>query len=146
MEAVGLLAAEEFGAFPGDDVVDGGLGDVEGVDDVVVEDCGVVGGDGAQGKFFVSWDAELADDEEVERCVECLGDLEGDGDAAAREAEDEEVGQMGAVGEMGGELSAGVGSVMKGQGHERLLHHHRQREFDVTCGMKNKRFKGRGKG
>ena len=81
------------------------------MDDVVVEYLDVAGGDGAEGEFFVAGDAELADGEDVECGVEVFCDFGGDGNAAAREGEDEEVFVVGVVGELGGELAAGVGSV-----------------------------------
>jgi len=55
----------------------------------------------------VAGNAELVGEEDVERKMEGLGDLKGDDDAAARDAEDDCVGAIGELGQVGGELASG---------------------------------------
>ena len=57
----------------------------------VVEHPHTVLADGAEGQFGLERHAELAHDEDVERRLQCLGDLEGHRQAAARQAEDDDV-------------------------------------------------------
>lgn len=113
MVAVGGGAAFEFVPL----ALDRGLkilfGDLERVDDVEVSDDDAAAGDGAHGEFFMSRDAELADHEDVEGCVECACDFVGDFDTAAREGEDEGVVARGEVGQSLRELRACVAAIEK---------------------------------
>jgi hypothetical protein len=111
--AVALLATVELFALAGDGGFDGGLGDVEVVDDVSVEDDGAVAGDGSHGQLFVAGCAEFADEEDIEREAEGLSDLEGHGDASAREREDDGVGLGAEMREAVSELTACVAAVFE---------------------------------
>jgi hypothetical protein len=56
-------------------------------------------------------DAELAHDDDVERSVECSGDLGSDPHAAPREPEDDAVAMQ--MGETTGEAAAGVDTIVE---------------------------------
>ncbi len=90
--AVLLLAALEFKTLALDGLVDCGGGDVELVNDVVIEDAGSVTSERAHGEFFVAGSPEFADEKDVEGKVEFAGDLIGYGDTATWEREEERVG------------------------------------------------------
>ena len=63
----------------------------DGRDDVVVEDAHAALADRPHAELLVPGRAELAHDDHVERCAEGAGDLGGDGHAAARQAEHDDV-------------------------------------------------------
>ena len=93
--AVEGFSALDFKLLAGDDGVDGGLADVEGLHDVVVEDDDASAGERAHGQLFFAGDAEFADDEDVEGQAEGAGDLKGYGNTAAGQGEDDGVVQTG---------------------------------------------------
>ena len=63
-------------------------GDPGGADDLAVDDPHPVLADGAHGQLGLERHPQLADDDDVERRAEGAGDLEGDRDAAPRQAKD----------------------------------------------------------
>lgn len=101
--AVEALLAGKFAALALGDGVEQVVGDIEGFDHFGVEHAGVADGDGSHGEFFVARDAELANEHEVEAGAEAFGDDAGDGDAAAGQGEDEQIGLVHVLLEMVGE-------------------------------------------
>jgi hypothetical protein len=85
-------------------------------DDFFVEITAASGGDGSEGKLFVAGNAELVGEEDVERKMEGVGDLKGDDDASSGDAEDDCVGAIGELGQVGGELASGVLTVLEDHG------------------------------
>src|SRR6185312_11009564 len=77
----------------------------------IVEDLNSVGGDGAHGKLLVAGHAELAYEEDIERCPELPGDFVADGHAAARQREYDHVVAAGIVKQFLGQFPAGLGSI-----------------------------------
>ncbi len=64
---------------------------MEELDNVRVKDTHATGGDGAQRQLFMPRHAELADDQAVQGRVQRPCDLEGNGDAATRQAKDQQI-------------------------------------------------------
>jgi hypothetical protein len=69
------------------------------------------GGDRPEGELLVPRDTELAHEEHVERSAERASDLEGDGHAAAREAEHHHVVAAGVLTQPLGEQPPRLGSI-----------------------------------
>ena len=99
--------------------VDGGLADVEGLHDVVVEDDHATAGERAHGQLFLAGDAEFADDEDIEGQAQIACDLKGDGDATARESQDDGVVQTGQRTERAGKGASRIMTILKE--HRNLL-------------------------
>lgn len=57
-------------------------------DQSVVHDADVAFGDSPDGELRLPWEADLADDDDVERRTEAVGDLGGNGNATSRERDD----------------------------------------------------------
>lgn len=114
MAAVGELPPKKLLPLDGGLGFESRTGDAEGAHDVMVNDLHTAAGDGAHGELRVAGDAELADDEDIERGVEFAGDLRGHGDAAAREGKHENVRAVCMLHERGGEKAAGVRAVAEG--------------------------------
>jgi hypothetical protein len=76
--------------------------------------------DRAHRKLLVAGIAELADHEDVQRRLQCMGDLEPDGDTAARQCEHEQVLPPPQVFQLLREYAAGLAAVVEGQAH--LVH------------------------
>ncbi len=100
----------------GGDAVDGFGRDALGADDFFVEITAAGGGDGPEGKLLVAGNAKLVGEEDVEREMEGLGDLEGNDDAATRDSENDCVGATGELGQVGGEPASGVLTVLEDHG------------------------------
>src|SRR5450759_4748752 len=84
------LATPELELLGDDDPLDRFWPNTEVADDVGVEHARPAAGDGAEGELFVTGHAELAHDEDVERCAELFGDSRRDRHAPARQSEDDE--------------------------------------------------------
>src|SRR5688500_12048210 len=64
--------------------------------------------------------AELANEEGIEGRVECRGNLGGDGNAAARKSEHDDVGTISILAQVGRELLAGVDTATERDRHRTL--------------------------
>jgi hypothetical protein len=89
-----LLAALELLLFPPDHLIDLSLAEAEGADHRVVEDAHAAAGDRPHGELLLPWNAELADDEDIEREMQRARDLVGDRDSAAWQPEHDRVGSV----------------------------------------------------
>jgi hypothetical protein len=67
---------------------------------LVIEDARAAGGDRTHCELFVTGDAELADDKDIERRIERAGDFIGDGHAAARQRQHHHIGAVGVSGQL----------------------------------------------
>jgi len=114
MAAIGELPTMKLLALNGGFSFKGSTRDAESTHHIMVYDLDAARGDGAHGEFCVAGDAELADDEDIERGVEFAGNLRGHGDAAAREGKHENVRAAGMLHERGGKKAAGVRAVAEG--------------------------------
>ena len=85
--------------------------DAEAAQGRLIDDADAARGDGPHRELRMGREAELSHDEDVERHVERPRDLVGHGYAAARKGEDDHVGTVGILPELGRQLTAGVGSV-----------------------------------
>lgn len=97
------------------DGVDIGAGDVAHADDVVAEHLGAALADGAEAQLPVVRDAELADDDHVQGCVQGAGHLVGDDHAATRQAEHDGVVEF-QMPQPLGELPSGIRAVCEVHG------------------------------
>jgi hypothetical protein len=79
-----LLTAAELLLFPSDNLVKLCLVETEGADHRLVKHAHATAGDRAHGKFLLTWDAQLPDDEDIERKIQRAGHLIGDRNAPAR--------------------------------------------------------------
>jgi len=61
----------------------------------------------------MTWDAELADEEDVERCPERRRDLEPDGDAAAWQSQHDDVVTIGIGRQCPGEVASGFNAIFE---------------------------------
>ena len=83
------------------------------VDDCAVEQASVddpraAAGDGPESELLVAGNAELSDEENIQRGVKCASDLVRDRYAAARQREDHDIGSAVKVSEVCRELNAGL--------------------------------------
>ena len=81
---VEALAAGKLAPLVGLDRVDGLSRNAKLADRLLVQDAQSARGDRAHGQLFVAGNAELADEEGIEGCVEGRGNLGGDRNAATR--------------------------------------------------------------
>src|SRR5262249_9602687 len=93
--AVETVPALELPELAGDLLPEGVAVDSELAGDLVVDDEGATGRDRADGELGLARSADLADDEDIQRSPQDAGDLGRDRDAAARQAEHEDVGPPG---------------------------------------------------
>ena len=91
MLAIAQHSSVEFQALLGDDPLQIALPDAGSVHDRFVHDESAAFADGAHRQLAVEGDAELAHHEDVEWCVQSLGDLTRHGDAATRQTEHDRV-------------------------------------------------------
>ena len=91
IDVVGLVAPFEFAALTFRDLLDERWRNSKIGDGVVVEYLYAARGDGADREFWMIGGAQLSDQEDVKWRVERPGDLEGDGNAATRESEHEDI-------------------------------------------------------
>ena len=88
---IGELAARELGSFPRDNRVEITRVESEPRDGFIVVDDDVAGSDGPDREFRIERRTELAYEKHVERRRERASDFEGNGDAATRQAEHEQL-------------------------------------------------------
>ena len=74
------------------------------LDHVVVEHPGPARGDGTHRQLLVAWHAQLADDEDIERRLQRLGNFEGHRHAAARQGQHQHVRAAGVRDQLLGEF------------------------------------------
>jgi hypothetical protein len=115
--AVQPLATGQLAPLVVGDGVDDGVRDAEPLDHGRVQHADAAGGDRAHRQLLVAGDAELADEDDVERGPERLSDLLGDRDAAPRQGEHDHVGAAGVGSEPVRELPAGVMSISERDVH-----------------------------
>lgn len=126
--AVRGFATFDLESLASGDGVNGFLADSVGGHNVALEDDSAAAGDGAHGQLFVAWDAEFADNENVERQTQLAGDFKRYGNSAARQAEDDGVLRI----EIAGTLiandvrqrTAGLLTVLKNDDHPRSFPEH----------------------
>ena len=107
------LATLELGLFTRRRGPDQGHRHAQGLDDLWVQDKNPARGDGAHGKLLVAGQAQLADDQDVERCVKCSGHLERNRNPAAREPQHEDIGAAAVLEQVVGEPPTGLPAVAK---------------------------------
>lgn len=91
LAAIRTLTPRQFPGLLRCNHVDGIRARMEELDNVRVKDTHATGGDGAQRQLFMPRHAELADDQAVQGRVQRPCDLEGNGDAATRQAKDQQI-------------------------------------------------------
>lgn len=114
--AINGFAASQLGEFTGDDRVHLGRRDFFHRDERFIKETNAAARDGADREFLVPRVTELAHEGDVERRVERAGNFKADGDAAARESEDEGALPRVRLGEDPGECPAGIGAITVANG------------------------------
>jgi hypothetical protein len=82
-------------------------------DDIVAEHANAARRERADGEFRMSGHPDLPHDENVERRTERLRDLEGDGDAAARQREHDDIGAAAICVQLRRQVEAGVTAIVE---------------------------------
>ena len=84
--AIVAFAPTQFLALADRDLIDNGGADTQAAHHSLVEQANPTRGDGPHRQLFVSRHSEFANQEDVERCSQGLGDLKGDRHPSARSA------------------------------------------------------------
>ena len=92
------------------------LGMPQGADHVLIEHDHAAAGDGPHRQLFVARQPELADEEDVERCVQGPGDLVGDRHAAPGQRQHDDVRTVGVCGQLLGQEPAGLAAIGEDHG------------------------------
>jgi hypothetical protein len=111
--AIQLLASLELALFLSSDGIDHVLWNRQSLQHVLIEHPDTAAGDGPHRELFVPGKAKLADEEYIERSIQGLGDFEADGNAAARQSQNEDIGTIGIGSQLGGQMATGFNSIAK---------------------------------
>jgi len=97
-----------------------GIGHPEAFHDRAVHHPDAPGRDGSHGQLRVGGDAELAHDEDVERCPQRAGHFVSDRHPAPRQGEDQDIGSIGILAQLRREAPTCFGTVAIASGHPGL--------------------------
>src|SRR5258706_11630715 len=111
--AVGAFASLQLVELARGDLVDHALRNAELVHRLAIEHAYSAARDGTHRILLVAGHAQLAHHENVERGAQRAGDLVGDGNAAARQAQDDDIGLSGVFGEELREKPPRLGAIME---------------------------------
>ncbi len=126
--AIRVLSTRELGLFFTRDVIDDGRSNAVPRHNILVENPHAAGGDRTHRKLAMAWQAELSDEEDIERRVECAGDFVRHRHASARQREHHDVVAADKVRDVRRQLDACVPPVFvwlpvrESCGHESVLH------------------------
>lgn len=85
--------------------------------EVLVEHAHATTGKGAHGQLFVPREAELSNDEDIEWHMKGLGNLESNGNAAARKGKNDHIATIRIRAQLGGKPPAGISPIAKSPFH-----------------------------
>jgi hypothetical protein len=107
----GAIVEDGGGGFG--DALDFFLRDGKSIDGFAVEKASIAGSESAEGELFLSGNAELARKKDIERGMQLAGDLKGNRDASARDAQHNYIVAIGVCGKLLSQLPSRVFPIVK---------------------------------